>query len=206
MCGGIHMEQNTNRTRIQPRKKIKKITSTAAIVLCVACFLLGIIIGKSATSGKASKEAQGEIDRLTAELEFIQTQENALIKTQDDKIIQLEQDLAKANDTIAQLSGVQGEEPAVAQEDDEVTASESTEPEEKIETSKSPLKTIVTVLLVIIILACVVFAISIFFKKSHRDDEDDYYEDDYEDDEYDDEEDYEEDEDYDDEEDYEDEE
>ena len=37
------------------------------------------------------------------------------------------------------------------------------EPEEKKETSKSPLKTIVTVLLVIIILACVVFAISIFF-------------------------------------------
>ena len=187
------MEQNSFKSSSQTKKKVKKITMNAAIVLSVVCLLLGLFIGKAMSSGKIN-DLENKYSETIENLNYEKTRQETLNKTKDNKIAELEAALAEAEANIEQLSGKQEEEPVAVADVEPAAKEEPTKKNSPKKSSKSPLKTILTVILVIIILACVGFAATIFIKKNNRadNDDDDYFDDDdyedaeyYEDDEYD---------------------
>ena len=58
------MELNNYRSVTPLRKRRKKITASAALVLCVLCLIIGILCGRAASSNKQSQEAAEEIARI----------------------------------------------------------------------------------------------------------------------------------------------
>ncbi len=199
------MEQNYNQGRPRSVKKVKKVTMTAAAVLCVVTFLLGIIISSAVSSGKVSKAKENAAE-LAKEVERLEDRENEYTLNLENKIKELNEQVNSLTSSVnqakeQQVVADQEEENAEAVDSAVVDDAETSETAKSAKKSSNPLKTVLTIVLVIIILGCIAFAVTIFLKKGGRND--DYFdEDDYEDDDeydYEDEDDYEDD-DYDDEE------
>ena len=178
------MELNNYRSVTPLRKKRKKITASAAVVLCLISLIVGIICGRAAVSNKQAQEAQEKIDKI----EFDMTVENEAlqktIETQKEKINSLKQQLAQA-----QVPAENDEAPLTdGEEATEVEDEDKDEPK----SSGGFFRTLLIILVIIVIIGCVVYAASIFLKKNEEYDDDDEEDDDYDDDEYyDDEDDYE---------------
>ena len=192
------MEQGNALKSTQNRKKIKKITSTAAIILCVVCFIFGLLIGKGFSSGKKLEEAQTEISKLEQDLDFEKKKESTQIATLKEEVAELNEELAEANKQVKELGGQ-----TAKNEDAEEPATESEDNETDNKKPGSGFKRVLTIFLVLIILGCIGFAAFIFLKKGHHDN-DTYFDDDDYDDEYDDDDEYEDDDEYDDDDEYED--
>ncbi len=188
------MELNNYRSVTPLKRKRKKITASAAVVLCLISLIVGVICGRSAVSNKQAQEAQEKIDKIqfdmTAENEALQN----TIETQKEKINSLKQQLAQAqvpseNDD-ADLSDA-----------DEATEDENAD-KEQTKSSGGFFRTLLIILVIVVIIGCAVYGVSIFLKKNEEydddeddedyDDDDEYYDDDddedYEDDDEDDEE------------------
>ena len=177
------MEQNEFRAVTPIRKKVKKITLTAGIVLGVICFLLGLLFGGAFSSGKNVDELEKQVAELELSLEEQTARNNKLEETYKVKINDLKMEKAELKnqlkDSGASSADTSNEEAASASELEEENSGKS---------SGGVLKKIIIAILVIAVIAAILYAASVFLKKNGREDDDDYEydEDEYEDDEDDD--------------------
>lgn len=175
------------------KKKIKKITAKAAIILCVICFFVGMLFSGATSSNKGSSNAQQQINELTKQLEYERGQHSAEIDAYKEEINKLNKDIAELKASGSTTVTDTDEPVAVTENGDSATVATDNSPAKS--TSGGFLKTFFVIILVIIILGAVIFGASVFLKKGKT--EDDEYEDEYEDDDEDEE--YEDDDEYDDE-------
>ena len=152
------------------KKKRRKITSTAALILAILCFIIGIVCGSSFSSGKQAEEAQNQIEELQRDTEYKLSQKDTEIEAYKEKINQLTGELAEVK---KQLTTPVEEEPVATEtpEDNESVAVESPEEAPAEKTSGGVLKTLIVIALVVVIIVCIVFAISFFLKKNDEEDE-----------------------------------
>ncbi len=175
------MELNNYRSANTPKKKRKKITASAAVVFCILSLIVGIVCGKSSSSGLDPR-----ITEMTKNLdnyqEAVDTYE-AEIKARKDELTKIYHELAEAKKEQKALA--QSTEEPVS--NDDATESKNEKAPKSQESSGSGiLGKLIIGALVIVIIVCILFAVSIFLKKndSDEDDDDDEYEDDDEYDEY----------------------
>ena len=89
--------ENKNYRSVTPlRKKRRKITMTAALILCLVFFVVGIACGRTATSSKQAKEANQKIQQL--ELDY-----NESLGALTEEIDTLKDDLNKKKGELAKL-------------------------------------------------------------------------------------------------------
>ncbi|MBQ8808456.1 MAG: hypothetical protein IJZ81_04045, partial [Clostridia bacterium] len=154
------MELNNYRSVTPLRKKRKKITASAAVVLCLISLIVGIICGRAAVSNKQAQEAQEKIDKI----EFDMTAENEAlqktIETQKEKINSLKQQLAQA-----QVPAENDEAPLA---DGEEATEDENEDKDEPKSSGGFFRTLLIILVIIVIIGCVVYAASIFLKKNEE--------------------------------------
>ncbi len=174
------MEQNSLRTATPIRKKVKKITLTAGIILGVICFLLGLLFGGAFSSGKNADELEKQVAELELRVEEQTAKTEKLEETYKVKINDLKREKAELKEELKKSDNASPENT----KEDGTPASEI----EDTNTGKSSggvLKKIIIALLVLAVIGGILFAASIFLKKNnHEDDEE--YDDEYDDDEYDD--------------------
>ena len=91
------MELNNYRSVTPLRKRRKKITASAALVLCVLCLIIGILCGRAASSNKQAQEAAEEIARIEQDSEIEISRLKKEIDTYKKEINKVKQDLAAAN-------------------------------------------------------------------------------------------------------------
>lgn len=183
------MEANNYRSVTPLRKKRKKITMTAALILCLVFFVVGIACGRSVSSSKQEKEANAKIQKLEMDYNETLSAHQEKIDTLEGLLNEKKGELADAKKQIKDINKAQEEkeEEVKAQEEKpaevEPAKAEEAEEEEKPQAkgTSSVLRKLIIVCLVIIIIVCILFALSILIKKN---DDDDDYEDDEDDEEY----------------------
>ena len=181
----------TSNYRITPvRKKRTKITLSAALVLCLLFFIVGILGGRAFSSNKQAKEATKQMQKMEQEFTIEKTRAEAEIKTYESEINRLKGELAEAKqlaDDIIKAKEKEEEESEQAtesSEDSEAASEESAAVEESLpEETKSSggnfTRNLLIVIFVIVIIVCVLFLFSMYFRKNDEDeDEDEEYEDD----------------------------
>ena len=158
------MEYNNYRSVTPLRKKRKKITMAAALILCLVFFVVGIACGRTATSSKQEKEANQKIQQLEKKGE-----------------------LAKLKKEVAEQEKAAEEniEPAATETIETESATEDKSEEEKKapkeKSSNNLLRNLIIICLVVIIIICILFALSILIR---RNDDDDDYDDEEDEEEY----------------------
>lgn len=187
------MELNNYRSVTPLKKKRKKITVSAALVICFLCLIIGILCGRAVSSNKQAQEASERIAQIEQEMEIESKRLASEIGAYKDEINRLKNELADANKIISQQTEASNQEEAELEAEAEEEESVATEEEEKApvqkKTSGGFLRILLIIILVVIIIVCLLFAASVFLRKNEDDDDD---EDEYDDEDYDDE-DYEED-------------
>ena len=175
------MELGNYRSANTPKKKRKKVTASAAVVFCILSLIVGIVCGKSSSSGLDPR-----ITEMTKNLdnyqEAVDTYE-AEIKARKDELTKIYHELAEAKKEQKALAQ-NTEQPA--SDDDEATESKTEKaPAVQKSSGSGILGKLIIGALVIVIIVCILFALSIFLKKNDSDEEeDDEYDDDDEYDEY----------------------
>ena len=189
------MEANNYRSVTPLRKKRKKITMTAALILCLVFFVVGIACGRSVSSSKQEKEANEKIQKLEMDYNETLSAHQEKIDTLEGLLNEKKGELADAKKQIKDINKAQEEkqeeekpevkptevEPAEVQEE-----KQEEEPQQK--GTSSILRKLIIICLVVIIIVCILFALSILIKKNDDDDYDEDYDDEdveeyYEDDE-----------------------
>ena len=190
------MELNNYRSANTPKKKKKKITASAAVVFCILSLIVGIVCGKSSSSGLDPR-----ITEMTKNLdnyqEAVDTYE-AEIKARKDELTKIYHELAEAKKEQKALA--QSVQEPTLNDDDATEGKNENAPKAKESSGSGILGKLIIGALVIVIIVCILFAVSIFLKKNESDEDDEYEDDEDEYDEYyeeddDSEEDYEDDED-----------
>lgn len=191
------MDQLNNYRSVTPlKKKVKKITLSAALVLCVLAVFIGVLCGRAISSNKKAEEAENLI-RQEKDVEITRLEKE--VETLNVKIRELEGELVEANKTIAENSGTEAD--ADSEVSDDETAKADNDSAKKEKKSGGFMKGLLITIFVIIVIVCLLIATSLFLKRGESDEEDDEDdEDDYDDYDYDDDEDDYEDDDFDDEE------
>ena len=64
------MELNNYRSVTPLRKKRKKITASAAIVLCCLSLIIGVLCGNAFSSNKQAQEAEEKVAKMEHEVEI----------------------------------------------------------------------------------------------------------------------------------------
>ena len=194
------MELNNYRSVTPLKKKKRKVTASAALVLCLISLLIGVLCGKASVKGPSEKQIAQKIEQVKKDhADNVQK----LKDTYDEKINDLNIKLAEANQAAQETVQPAEPEPS-AQEGDVPAQQDDTTPTQEKKASNGMGRTLLIIVLIGIIGVCIFLAVRIFFRRDD-DDYDDYddedYDDDYDDEDYEDDE-YEDDEDdeYDDEE------
>ena len=187
------MELNNYRSVTPLKKKRKKITVSAALVICFLCLIIGILCGRAVSSNKQAQEASERIAQIEQEMEIESKRLASEIGAYKDEINRLKNELADANRIISQQTEASNQAEAETEAEAEEEEAIACEEEEKAPVQKKSsggfLRILLIIILVVIIIVCLLFAASVFLRKN--DDEDDEYDDeDYDDEEY--EEDYDE--------------
>ena len=185
------MELNNYRSVTPLKKKRKKITASAALILCMICLLLGVLCGRAISSGKQAQEAEQKIAQFEQEMEIERTRFQAEIDAYKTKINDLNVELTETKQIIANNQAAVEEEVAAPSEepDPSLATEESDAPVEEPKASGGFGRIALIGILILVIMVCIIFAATMFLKKDDDDDDDDEYDDeDYED--YDDDEEY----------------
>ncbi len=178
------MELNNYRSANTPKKKKKKITASAAVVFCILSLIVGIVCGKSSSSGLDPR-----ITEMTKNLdnyqEAVDTYE-AEIKARKDELTKIYHELAEAKKEQKELA--QSVQEPVSNDDDATESKNEKAPKTEESSGSGILGKLIIGALIIVIIVCILFALSIFLKKNESDedeyDDDDEYEDEDEYDEY----------------------
>lgn len=175
------MDTNNYRSVTPLKRKRKKITAPAALILCAICLIVGILCGKAFSStNKKLEDAQKEIAILqeeNARIDKLEATYQKEINNLNAEIAQMKKDISDREAVAAQT---EDETPAEPEEEAPVASAEVDEPAVK-KASGGFLRTLIIIILVAIILVCIIFGASLFLKKSDdEDDDEDYDEDDYE--------------------------
>lgn len=193
------MELNNYRSVTPLKKKKRKVTASAALVLCLISLLIGVLCGKASVKGPSEKQIAQKIEQV--EKDYADNVQK-LKETYEEEINDLNKKLAEANQA-AQTTVQPAEPEPSAQESDVPAQQDDTVPSQEKKSSNGIGRTLLIIILIGIIGVCIFLAVRIFFRRNDDDYDDDYddedYDDEYDDEEYDDDE-YEEDDEYDDEE------
>ena len=92
------MELHDYKSVTPVKKKPRKITSTAALILCLLVFIVGIIIGRANSSGKEAKAAAARIREIETAQKKEQDRSATEIETYKNEINRLKSELAAAKD------------------------------------------------------------------------------------------------------------
>ena len=191
------MELNNYRSVTPLKKKKRKVTASAALVLCLISLLIGVLCGKASVKGPSEKQIAQKIEQV--EKDYADNVQK-LKETYEEEINNLNKKLAEANQAVQEAVQPAEPEPS-AQEGDVPAQQDDTVPTQEKKSSNGIGRTLLIIILIGIIGVCIFLAVRIFFRRNDDDyddyDDEDY--DDYDDEEYDDDE-YEEDDEYDDEE------
>lgn len=179
------MEANNYRSVTPLRKKRKKITMTAALILCLVFFVVGIACGRSVSSSKQEKEANAKIQKLEMDYNETLSAHQEKIDTLEGLLNEKKGELADAKKQISDINKAQEEKEEEVKEEkpsevEPAKVQEDKEEEPQAKGTSSVLRKLIIVCLVIIIIVCILFALSILIKKNDDDD----YEDDEDDEEY----------------------
>ena len=194
------MELNNYRSVTPLKKKKRKVTASAALVLCLISLLIGVLCGKASVKGPSEKQIAQKIEQV--EKDYADNVQK-LKETYEEEINNLNKKLAEANQAAQETVQPALSEPS-AQEGDVPAQQDDLAPTQEKKASNGIGRTLLIIVLIGIIGVCIFLAVRIFFRRND-DDYDDYddedYDDEYDDEDYDDDE-YEDDEDdeYDDEE------
>ena len=90
------MELHDYKSATPVKKKPRKITSTAALILCLLVFIVGIVIGRANSSGKEAKAAAARIREIETAQKKEQDRSATEIETYKDEINRLKSELAAA--------------------------------------------------------------------------------------------------------------
>lgn len=181
------MELNNYRSVTPLKKKKRKVTASAALVLCLISLLIGVLCGKASVKGPSEKQIAQKIEQV--EKDYADNVQK-LKETYEEEINNLNKKLAEANQAAQETVQPALPEPS-AQEGDVPAQQDDLAPTQEKKASNGIGRTLLIIVLIGIIGACIFLAVRIFFRRND-DDYDDYDDEDY-DDEYDDE-DYEDDE------------
>jgi len=203
------MELNDYKSVTPLKKKRKKITAGAALVLCLLSLIVGVFCGKASGGGASDKQVAEKIEELKKSYEERIKELDATYKdTYDKSIADLKNELNDLRKQVPAGEQVDGE----SEENSPAAKQDKTNPDDKVDKKENSgfNGTPVIIILVVVIAVCIFYLVKIFRRKNDDaddyiddDEDDDYddYEDDYDDD-YDDDdddyEDYEDDEDFDD--------
>ncbi len=199
------MELNNYKSVTPLKKKRRKVTASAAVILCLLSLIVGVLCGKAS----ADKDVQSQVDKKVDTIKInYQATEAALekkITTYESEINRLKKELAEANITITNNEQTAAQQ---VENSDVVSAQKDTSKDTKDKDSGGLGRILIIVILIAVIGACGFFIVKIYMKKNNGyddedyEDDDEYYDEDYED--YDDDDEYydEDDEDYDDDDEY----
>ena len=95
------MELNNYRSVTPLKRKRRKITATAALLLCVLCLLLGVLCGRAISTSKQTQEANEKIAQFEQEMEIESSRMKAEVSAYKDEINRLKGELADAKKVIS---------------------------------------------------------------------------------------------------------
>ena len=177
------MELNNYRSVTPLKKKKRKVTASAALVLCLISLLIGVLCGKASVKGPTEKQVAQKIEQV--EKDYADNVQK-LKETYEEEINNLNKKLAEASQAVQEA--VQPAEPEPSAQEGEVPAQqEDTTPLPEKKSSDGIGRTLLIIVLIGIIGVCIFLAIRIFFRRNDDEYDDEDY-DEYDDDEYDDEE------------------
>ena len=179
------MELNNYRSVTPIKRKPRKITATATLVLCLIALIIGVLFGQA-----IGGDAEADIQEMIASGEVITKKEY------ESEITALQEAHKKQISDMQAAQAEQAEQQQAAIEESEASAAQLEEPVESVvdEESGGFWSTFLIILLIAVIGVCIFFAVKILKRRN----DEEYDDDDYDDEDYDDE--YEDDEEYDDEE------
>ena len=144
------MESNNYRSVTPLKKKRRKITSTAALILCIIVFFVGILCGKGFSSGKKVQELTDQISQM----ELDHKKEVDRLKTEisgyNDVIKDLESKLAQK--TLDEQEEVQNK-TETTPEESKAKEDKSQPPEDK-KPMNGVMRVLIIIILVIVIIVC----------------------------------------------------
>lgn len=185
------MEANNYRSVTPLKKKRKKITMTAALVLCLVFFVVGIACGRSVSSSKQEKEANEKIQKLEMDYNETLSAHQEKIDTLEGLLNEKKGELADAKKQISDINKAQEEkqeeevkEEKTAQVEEPTQVQEEKQEEPQKKGTSSVLRRLIIICLVIIIVVCILIALSILIKKNDDDDYDDEEDEEYIEEEY----------------------
>ena len=97
------MELNDYKSVTPLKKKRKKITASAALVLCLLCLLIGVLCGRAVSSNKQAQEAQKQVELMQHDMEMESSRYAAEISTYKDEINRLKAELAQTKKTLKEV-------------------------------------------------------------------------------------------------------
>jgi len=177
------MELNNYKSVTPLKKKRKKVTASAAVVLCLICLVVGVFCGKASVDNDMEDYvSKSKYNDVVAENGALKKNE----ETYKIKINELKQELAAANVTIEQAPAQQPENP------DAISAQKDTSKDSKGKDSGGFGRILLIIVLIAVIGGCGFLIVKIYKRKNsgyddeEYDDEEEYYDEDeeYEDDEY----------------------
>ena len=178
------MELNNYRSVTPLKKKKRKVTASAALVLCLISLLIGVLCGKASVKGPSEKQIAQKIEQV--EKDYADNVQK-LKETYEEEINNLNKKLAEANQ--AAQEAVQPAEPEPSAQEGDVPAQQddTVVPTQEKKSSNGIGRTLLIIVLIGIIGVCIFLAVRIFFRRNDEDYDDEYDDEDYDDEDYDDE-------------------